>query len=600
MVRVFDHRGSILGTPSDLLVVSSDPRGDLYFRHGHVNEGIDPTLRKTAIFFLILLLLGSTPIRARASNGYGEDSPSLGQFTDDYLNETYVSDKENIVRNASLNAMELNSSDYIYLEYDHFLTILVDSSRIDEVLTDFPILITLSDSAGLNNTDVTNIFDEVGDSYQKLSVVDADLNELYVDVEYWSAADSEAFIWVSCDLSDVDNVTLYLFFDGTATNNTDYIGLSGSDVAANVWDSDFEVVLHLSEQTGDFLDSTSNKYNASAQGTVNRGTQRIDGGIDLPGTNDYVRIDTAGILDGLDEATIEAWVNLDALGSDRSVLGDWNAGGTDQNSMLFYDVAPNNKWRVIFRDSNGGAPGVTSFGTAGPSLNWYHVASSYTRNDKVYGYENGVETVGLNTGNFALQNPNNLYYIGVDEDIGRDLNGKIDEVRLSSTTRSQSWINATYLSGLDDLLWLDYSAGTGGYFLEGWFNTTDFMNGLNGSCLVWLTNTTIPESTTLKIQFSDDEGISWVDNHGSPGSNTLTGGFEALDLRDLNCTSITTRYNFTGTNQETPRVYQSRLVSTENGAGEGAVITVESDAPWIAIAIILSIIAFLLAMGTRR
>lgn len=134
----------------------------------------------------------------------------------------------------------------------------------------------------------------------------------------------------------------------------------------------------------------------------------------------------------------------------------------------------------------------------------------------------------------------------------------------------------------------------GGYG-TGYFNTTDYLDDLKGKSLVWLTNATIPEGTSLTIEFSSDGGSSWVNDQGVAGYNSLNGGFEALDLRDLNYADLTTRYNFTGTNTLTPRLYQSRLITTE---GEGGIIQ-ESDTPWIAIAIILMMIAFLLFGGKR-
>lgn len=143
----------------------------------------------------------------------------------------------------------------------------------------------------------------------------------------------------------------------------------------------------------------------------------------------------------------------------------------------------------------------------------------------------------------------------------------------------------------------------GSGFGEGYFNTTDYFDYVNGSSLVWLTNSSIPSGTSLKVQFSNDGGSTYVDNEGNAGSNTLTEGHEALDLRDLNYTSLTVRYNFTGTPADTPRLYQSRLITTEDGAGGGpgpGVTVIESDAPWIALAIILSIIAFLLATRVKR
>jgi len=51
--------------------------------------------------------------------------------------------------------------------WSHVYVATIDPSLIDEDLSNFPVLLHLSAVAGVNCTDVTDIFDEVGDSYLK-------------------------------------------------------------------------------------------------------------------------------------------------------------------------------------------------------------------------------------------------------------------------------------------------------------------------------------------------------------------------------------------------------------------------------------------------
>jgi len=143
----------------------------------------------------------------------------------------------------------------------------------------------------------------------------------------------------------------------------------------------------------------------------------------------------------------------------------------------------------------------------------------------------------------------------------------------------------------------------GGYATEGYFLTEDYLNYTQGSSLNLLTNASLPESSEITVEFSSDN-VTWVDNHGNVGSSTVEAGFFAIDLRDLNYSDIFIRGNLSGPGGEvTPRLYQLRIVTT-NGSAMGApgpgVTVIESDAPWIALAIILSIIAFLLATRIKR
>ena len=135
--------------------------------------------------------------------------------------------------------------------------------------------------------------------------------------------------------------------------------------------------------------------------------------------------------------------------------------------------------------------------------------------------------------------------------------------------------------------------GDVGYVTEGYFTTTDYLDQANGSILVLMTNTTIPENTGITVELSEDNA-TWALNDWEP----LVGGFESIDLRELNwSSSCYLRYNFTSPGGDTPRLYQSRLITTEGASANGApsVTIIESDFPWIAIAIILMCVAYLLA-----
>jgi len=103
----------------------------------------------------------------------------------------------------------------------------------------------------------------------------------------------------------------------------------------------------------------------------------------------------------------------------------------------------------------------------------------------------------------------------------------------------------------------------GGYETEGYFLTEDYLNYTTGQGLALLTNASIPVGTSIKVQFSNDNA-TWVDNEGNVGSTPVLDGFYAIDLRDLNYTDSFKRYNLTtGDPSITPRLFQSRLITTE-------------------------------------
>jgi len=519
---------------------------------------------------------------------------AIDEVVDDYEDEDLIAGKYGVRRNSTYNAMELiPGEDYLedWLEgWGYRVNMTLDSSDISEDLYHFPILVYLNSSSGRGNDDLTFIFDEVGANSLKIAVTEDDgLSECKVEIESWNATSEEAWLWVRAPaiMSDSDTV-LYLYFDNDHADNNANVGVVGSTPGEAVWDPHFICVLHLSELAGDFLDSTSNDNDASEQGDgVTRGAQIIDGGIDLAGTNDYARIDTAGIIDGLESATLELWTYMDDIISDKDIVGDWGAG--DDTGMLGYDLDPSSKWRGIWRSTAVGALTCT-FGTPNPSGSWYHVGSTFVRSDFIYGYENGVETVGMAVPNNPIRSPGNLFYIGVGRDLLRDFDGKVDEVRISSMARSVAWMSATYESGSDDLI--DYGIEEelvlGG---DGHFYTTDFLSGINYTATAVLFNSTTPGGDSLTVEFSSDNA-TWYDHDGVLGSETIISGFEGYDLRDLGFTTIYMRFNFTSAGDSTPRLYQIRLIHEEALA--------LAMGKYYALAIILLILGILIGIGMGR
>lgn len=133
----------------------------------------------------------------------------------------------------------------------------------------------------------------------------------------------------------------------------------------------------------------------------------------------------------------------------------------------------------------------------------------------------------------------------------------------------------------------------GGYATDGWFNTTNYLDGLSYNATVLLTNTSIP-SGSINAEISGD-GSAWTD------LGTLASGYEAMDLRALGLVDGWLRFNFTrGDPSETPRLYQTRLVHEGPGAGGPGVAVAVDVYPYLAIGIALALAVLLIADRSRR
>lgn len=166
------------------------------------------------------------------------------------------------------------------------------------------------------------------------------------------------------------------------------------------------------QQNNTFLDSSSNNFTITRNGTPTQGSVTPywpDGQWSnyFSGTGQYLSVPTGTAFQfGTGDFTVEAWINLSALGSDRSVI-DFRSG-VNTFGACYISGSGN---RVSFYDGT-----VTSTGTSLTAGSWNHVA--WVRiGTTLYGYLNGVQqwSRALSTNITTTGNPK----------IGSDYNGSL-------------------------------------------------------------------------------------------------------------------------------------------------------------------------------
>lgn len=131
-----------------------------------------------------------------------------------------------------------------------------------------------------------------------------------------------------------------------------------------------------------------------------------------------------------------------------------------------------------------------------------------------------------------------------------------------------------YLTANDDIdgyvedLYIGRGNMTGGY-MDGHYYTENIMLNATGGTLVHLTNVTLPANTGITTEYSNDN-TTWRNHLNQVGSDDLEADYYALDMRNLNYTTLYIRFNMTTTDSSvTPRVYQSRIITTYTLASLG-------------------------------
>lgn len=335
------------------------------------------------------------------------------------------------------------------------IKITIDKDDIDATLTWFPVLLYLSGACGIGNAyDVTPIFDEVGANSLKIAVTKADgTTQLYVEIEKWDNGNEKAWLWVSRDgweIADDADTEIYIYYDNAQDDNATYVAVAGS--RTEVWDDNFELAYHLGESVGDALDSTSHNND----GTFNDDLPdpiagKIGDGQDLDGTAD--RIERAKADHDITNAfTFECW-----FWQDVAAIAEMGPNLRDPAaSANGIRIFRNSAGKMCFQNrKSDGSDYIKNYSGATLILadRWYHVVGTWDGTNMEVYLNGAVDTPYTKHTDNAAANTNTDRPLEVGSwNHANYIDGKMDEVRISSACRNSAWVKATYETGRDELL----------------------------------------------------------------------------------------------------------------------------------------------------
>jgi hypothetical protein len=276
---------------------------------------------------------------------------------------------------------------------------------------------------------------------------DWDTNDSYVidlsyEVEYCNNG-VEALIWVavpSIVYSSSNANLLYTCF-GNDPNSAD------QDYASKVWNSSYISVWHFPDGTTlSGTDSTGN-YNAT-NNSATATTLSIDGAAELSGSAQYFSTSNTNNYEPFSvETLVKADTGYGTFPACKIILVKW----ADNQDGWFLGVDSSGYAGCYYKKQNvvGSCPtGQYAVGTHDIRGVTSHVAFSKGYTTKLYLYLNG-EIEASYTGTMCATNLN-AETIGIGRyrggDTGSYFDGKIDEVRISNTTRSASWMKLSAFS----------------------------------------------------------------------------------------------------------------------------------------------------------
>lgn len=347
-------------------------------------------------------------------------------------------------------------------DWRYRIKVILDSTKVDAALTNFPVLLHLSVAAGSTDFNITDIFDklELDANRFKIAVTTSDgETQCYVEIEIWTDADEEAWLWVKVPSISVSADTiLYIYYDKNESDNTTYVGDVQSTPGKAVWDSDFTAVYHMNNTPpAAELDSTSNVSNlAPVNMTDNLVEGQIGNNHEFDGSDEYENGADSFYSDKL---TIEAWVEPDSFPTDRykNIALKRNSAGVTAGTAEWYlafFAGTGRRPRFIVWDSGGTDYDAIAAQNVFPVSGYGYIAGrAGGAGEKVSLVVNLTKVEGDVQTN-AIRNTASLIQVASrsNNDNKRYFDGEIDEVRISKVARSDAWLKASYYSGLDKLV----------------------------------------------------------------------------------------------------------------------------------------------------
>lgn len=319
--------------------------------------------------------------------------------------------------------------------------ITIDPDKIDDVLTNFPVMIKFSSST----FDFTHA---KGDGTDFIFTDSSGTTTIDFERERYASTTDGAVFWVEVPsvASTTPSTTIYMYYGNTAA----------SDAASStaVWDANFMMVHHLAGASTTTLDDSTSYHNdvTGEGGTpIYNSDAKIGKGVYYDGVNEYDGMADTDSMSGYEAATWEVLFYGEALAGDEPLISKNNYPPTFE-----WHIGVNNYLFGWLASKDGGVVNWTGDlrKVTVENNTWYFGAVTWNGTTWRI-YTNGVEGA---TGTWAggpIYNGTLLPRIASIQAAPGQPNyfqGKIDETRISNIARSAAWIKASYNSGNNSLL----------------------------------------------------------------------------------------------------------------------------------------------------
>jgi len=317
--------------------------------------------------------------------------------------------------------------DWYHSDWNYRKQIVIDHEKVDGDLTNFPVLISTTSFDFVSHAQVD------GDDFIFVLENGIKLNH---EIEKYDGTQGKLVVWINItSLSSSVDTRVWIYYGNSTCGS--------QENAAGTWDSNYAGVWH----GRNLSDSTSNGNDLTEYNTVTQdATGKISGCFDFE-TSNAEKLEDASFYDfttGNENATIFSWWNVASISVSQSeyagiFIGKGDTGATglqlrhrypiDQKFDLYLNDGSSS---IYVKDTSNFATGI-----------WYCMAATY----------NGTSVEIFRDGVSRASNTGSVDWSGFDSDDldigwnsgeGTYYDGKIDELRISTVSRSDDWINTCY------------------------------------------------------------------------------------------------------------------------------------------------------------
>lgn len=324
--------------------------------------------------------------------------------------------------------------------YTYRKKLTIDSTYIDSNLSNFPILVKLTESDFEFNEAMTNGYDIRFTSSDGETLLDFE-REFHGD----DGGTDYGYYWVEIpSVSSSTDTEFYLYYGKDSDSN-------GEDISGT-WNG-YTALWHLKESgngsVGEFVDSTSNNHDGQGQGTIpSQVAGLIYKGQDGAGTNSYISVPDNDDFYISGDFTLEWKMKWISSVSNGSIMGQSQGSGAV------------NKWILNYGDLSAGAMGfhtqpgnqTVSFSWSPSPDTWYNCALIRNGNDFKF-YVDGTQVGGTQTNSMTVPNVGAPFNLFTEGESWQWFDGVLDEVRITNgTALTEARFKASYYSDTDNLI----------------------------------------------------------------------------------------------------------------------------------------------------